>query len=342
MATRLPVLDSVPWLPIQSRWSSGCRSSASGEPAGEPGVASGVGMEVVGADRQRGRVDPVVGVGQVDDLREPALVRQPISTCVRSAGSGGLAHARDQDQDARHAARPAVGDDRAVDPGEEGLAEGPEHALVGLGRSAGLARPRRPGRRGRPARPSRSRGAGGRGAGARPSRRRPGVDSKRTRSGAIVQPTREKWSQRWPGPCPGTAKLRISTAGPPARCDRSSRLRSRSGSKPSPSLTPQPAPIESPTKAIRNVRGGLAVVYSRSRIPSALVLHRAPSWSNVRFGLSTNSRRSSTATASGPASNGGASRWSQPVRPLAAAAAASSSRPAGAPSWRRPASSRCS
>ena len=72
--------------------------------AGQPGVARGVGMEVVGLDGQPDRVEPVVGVGRVDDLREARGPRHGQDGVVLGR-LGRPADAGDQHPDDRHAPR---------------------------------------------------------------------------------------------------------------------------------------------------------------------------------------------------------------------------------------------
>ena len=51
----------------------------------------------------------------------------------------------------------------------------------------------------------------------------------------------------------------ISIAGPPARRERAAHSRLRIDSNRCSTLTPQPTPIESPTRAMRNVPAGFSI-----------------------------------------------------------------------------------
>ena len=71
------------------------------EPLCEPLVSQCVGMEIVGIDGQTGRIEPVVGVGHVDKLREPHGLRRLLQGSVVGTVVG-PSDARDEHPDNRY------------------------------------------------------------------------------------------------------------------------------------------------------------------------------------------------------------------------------------------------
>ncbi len=119
------------------------------------------------------------------------------------------------------------------------------------------------------------------------------------------QPTWLKWYQRWPGECPGTAQLMISTVSPLAARRACSRRCSRIDSNRCSTSTPQPAPIESPTSAIRNVRAGFGeCVVPGPACPASWCASCTPLRSVASSRFRTTSRRSSTRMTRGASSKG--------------------------------------
>ena len=150
----------------------GQRAEGLVEPTGQPGVTVGVGVEVVGLDGQPGRIQPVVGVGRVDDVREARGPRHGQDGAVLGR-LGRLADAGDQHPDDRHAPRRPVGRHGAVDAGQDLAMMRLERVLVLARDSSPARRRRRPARRGTAASRSPAPGPARSGAAARPSRCRP-------------------------------------------------------------------------------------------------------------------------------------------------------------------------
>ena len=175
-------------------------------------------------------VDPVEGVGQVDDRRRtrrpapapPAPTARPASAALPTRGIRTQRPAR-RDRGSRRRPR-----DRRP-PGTPGGAAGASACIVHRG--AGRGCPGAPGRRDRPARRSRCPAAAGRGAGARPSRASAGVASYRIQVGAHrPAAARREVSQRWPGQARDREVQDLDGRAAPRRRDRASSDRSRTGS----------------------------------------------------------------------------------------------------------------
>ena len=151
---------------------SGSSRQGGVETPGQPGMSLGVGMEVVGLDGQPARVEAVVGVGRVDDLRlNPRRVRgfqqAPDARPGRwAARRGGSAPRRSAPP------RPAVVRHGPIDPRQDLAMARLEYPLVLLRVPVPLdpAEARTPGRA---ANRSPGPGPARSGASARPSRRRP-------------------------------------------------------------------------------------------------------------------------------------------------------------------------
>ena len=102
------------------------------EPARQPGVAVGVRMEIVGLDGEARRVQPVIGVGRVDDPREARGAGRREHRVVLGR-HGRLADPGDQHPDDRHAPRTGVGRHGPVDAGQDLAVIGQERVLVLVG-----------------------------------------------------------------------------------------------------------------------------------------------------------------------------------------------------------------
>jgi hypothetical protein len=98
-------------------------------------VAVGVGVEVGRLDLQGGRIEPIEGIGEIYDRREPRgscrAEEPPVLGRLDDPADPGNQH-----PDARHASSPAVGRDGPIDLCHELPAKRPEHVRAVLARRA--------------------------------------------------------------------------------------------------------------------------------------------------------------------------------------------------------------